>query len=279
MPTLPNIGLFHPQIVHFVIAGAGLGIFFRWLSLTGKFKWSDGAATALILIGTVAAWAAVRSGTDAHGVAERVPGAVRAVQQHEEEGKELLNMLYVIAGLELAFLVPLLAKWRKFGLIASALAGLWGGWLIYEAGQAGGVLVYSFAGGVGVRSGDTTDVNNLLKAGLYHRAALSRTQKNDAGAAVAFAELAAKFPEDQTAQIMGAESLILDTKDYAAALTALAKIPMPADTARAYRRYQLARVDAYIGAGRKDSARMILEPMAAKAPTNKAVQERMEKAK
>ena len=276
---MPNIGFFHPQIVHFVIAGAGLGIFFRWVSLTGKFKWSDGAATALILIGTVAAWAAVRSGTDAHGVAERVPGAVRAVQQHEEEGKELLNMLYVIAALELAFLVPALAKWRKLGMIASALAGLGGGWLIYETGQAGGVLVYSFAGGVGVRSGDTTDVNNLVKAALYHRAALSRTQKNDAGAAAAYAALAAQFPEDQTAQIMGAESLIIDKKDFAGALAALAKIPMPADTARAYRRYQIARADAYIGVGKKDSARRILEPMAAKAPTNKALMDRMEKIK
>ena len=54
---------------------------------------------------------------------------------------------------------------------------------------------------------------------------------------------------------------------------------MPADTARTYRRYQLAKVDAYIGAGKKDSARMILEPMAAKAPTNKALQDRLEKGK
>ena len=78
---------------------------------------------------------------------------------------------------------------------------------------------------------------------------------------------------------MGAESLILDKKDFAGALAALAKIPMPPDTARAYRRYQIARADAYIGAGKKDSARMILEPMLTKAPTNKALIDRMEKAK
>ena len=276
---MPNIAEFHPQIVHFVIAGAALGIFFRWVALTGKLRWTDGAATALILIATVAAFFAVRSGTEAHGVAERIPGAVRAVQAHEEEGKELLNLLYVIAALELAFLVPALAKWRMFGMVASAVVGLWGGWLIYETGKAGGELVYSFAGGVGTRSGDTTDVNNLLKAGLYHRAALSRTQKNDAGAAAGFADLAARFPEDQTAQIMGAESLITDKKDYAGALAALAKILMPPDTARTYNRYQLARADAYLGAGKKDSARMILEPMAAKMPTNKRITDRLEKAK
>jgi len=276
---MPNIGFFHPQIVHFVIVGAGLGIFFRWVSLTGKFKWTNPAATALIVIGAAAAYFAVRSGTDAHGVTERIPGAVRAVQEHEEEGIDLRNLLLVIGALELAFLVPALGKWRKFGMMATAALGVWGAFEIYETGQAGGELVYSYAGGIGTRSGDTTDVNNLLKAGLYHRAALSRAQKNDAGAAAGYAELAAKFPEDQTAQIMGAESLIIDKKDFAGALTALAKIPMPADTARTYRRYQLAKVDAYIGAGKKDSARMILEPMAAKAPANKALQDRLEKAK
>jgi len=276
---MPNIGFFHPQIVHFVIVGAGLGIFFRWVSLTGKFKWTNPAATALIVIGAAAAYFAVRSGTDAHGVTERIPGAVRAVQEHEEEGIDLRNLLLVIGALELAFLVPALGKWRKFGMMATAALGVWGAFEIYETGQAGGELVYSYAGGIGTRSGDTTDVNNLLKAGLYHRAALSRAQKNDAGAAAGYAELAAKCPEDQTAQIMGAESLIIDKKDFAGALTALAKIPMPADTARTYRRYQLAKVDAYIGAGKKDSARMILEPMAAKAPANKALQDRLEKAK
>lgn len=52
---MPDIALFHPQIVHFVIAGAGLGLLFRWISLTGKLKWTDGAATALLVIGAGAA--------------------------------------------------------------------------------------------------------------------------------------------------------------------------------------------------------------------------------
>jgi uncharacterized membrane protein len=276
---MPNIAVFHPQIVHFVVAGALLGILFRWVSLTGKLKWTDGAATALIVIGAAAAWFAVRSGVDAHGVAERIPGAVQAVQHHEEEGIELRNLLIALAALELVILVPQLAKRRKYGRFTAALLGVWGVGLIYETGEAGGKLVYSYAGGVGTRSGDSTDVNNLLKAGLYHRAALSRTQKNDSGAAAAYAELAAKFPEDATAQIMGVESLILDRKDYVGAQVALAKIPMPPDTARNYRRYQIARADAYIGMGHRDSARALLEPLLAKAPTNKALMDRLEKVK
>jgi uncharacterized membrane protein len=276
---MPNIGAFHPQIVHFVIAGAGLGIFFRWLSLTGKLKWTEHAAAALIVIGAAAGWAAERSGTEAHGPAERVPGAVRAVQVHEEEGQELRNLLIALAAFELVLLIPALAKWRKYGLYASAAGGAFVASEIYNTAKAGGDLVYSYAGNVGIRSGDTTDVNNLLKAALYHRAALSRTQKNDAGAAAAFAELAAKFPDDPTAQIMGVESLILDKKDFTGAQMAIGKIPAPADTARNYRRYQLARADAYIGLGKKDSAKMILEPMLSKAPTNKALMDRMEKVK
>lgn len=276
---MPNIAEFHPQIVHFVIAGAALGIFFRWVSLTGKLKWTDGAATALIVVGAVAAWFAVRSGVDAHGIPERIPGAVQAVQHHEEEGIELRNIMLWLAALELIILVPLLAKWRKYGRVAAALLGIWAVALIYETGEAGGKLVYSYAGGVGTRSGDSTDVNNLLKAGMYHRATLSRAQKNADGAAATFAEMAVKFPEDATVQIMGAESLILDKKDFAAAQAALIKLAVPADTARNYRRYKLAWADMYIGLGHRDSARAILEPLLSKAPTNKALLDRMEKVK
>lgn len=276
---MPNIGFYHPQIVHFVIVGAGIGLFFRWVSLTGKVKWTDGAAVSLIVMGTIAAWASVQSGTDAHGVAERIPGAVRAVQVHEEEGIELRNLLSVIALLELALLVPALAKWRKYGLMATAALGVWGAFGIYETGKLGGELVYSYAGGIGTRSGDSTDINRLVMAATYDRAMLSRTQKNDAGAAAGFAELAAKFPEDKTVQIMNAESMITDKKDFAGATAALAKMGPPPDTARTYNRYQIARANAYFGAGKKDSARMVLEPLAAKMPTNKRIQDLMEKAK
>lgn len=276
---MPTLAVFHPQIVHFVIAGAALGILFRWVSLTGRLKWTDGAATALIVIGAVAAWFAVRSGIDAHGIPERIPGAVQMVQHHEEEGIELRNILLWLAAIELVLLLPRVAPARKLGRIAAAVLGLWAGWLIYETGEAGGKLVYSYAGGVGTRSGDSTDVNNLLKAALYQRASLSRTQRNDSGAAAAFAELAAKFPDDATAQIMGAESLILDRKDFPGALAALEKIAVPPDTARNYRRYQLARADAYLGMGHKDSARGLIEPLLSKAPTNKALMDRMEKVK
>ncbi|HVZ48449.1 MAG TPA: tetratricopeptide repeat protein [Gemmatimonadaceae bacterium] len=272
---MPNIALFHPQIVHFVVAGAGLGLFFRWVSLTGRLKWTDGAATTLILLGTVAAYFAVRSGTEAHGLAERIPGAAAAVQVHEEEGHDTLNLLLVIAAIEIVALVPALAPWRKALIIASGAVGVAGAYEIYSVGKAGGVLVYSYAGGVGVRSGDSTDVNNLLKAALYDRAMLSRSQKNHDGANAAFQDLATRFPGDAAVQMLAVESLLTDKKDYAGALAAIGRIPVPPDTARTYSRYQIDKADAFAGMGMKDSARAVLTPLAEKFPNNQRIKTKL----
>ena len=276
---MPNLGYYHPLIVHFVIAGAGLGIFFRWLSLTGKLTWTNGAATALIVIGAVAAWFAVMSGDDAHGVAQRIPGAARAVQLHEGAGHDARNVLLLIAAIELVALVPALAKWRKQILIVSAIVGVGGAYEIYKVGDLGGDVVYAYAGGVGIRSGDSTDVNRLVVAAMYDRAQLDRTQKNAAGAAAAFAALAAQFPGDQSIQLLVVESLLQDKKDYAGALAALSRIPVPPDSDRTRLRYELDRADAFIGTGQKDSARTILAALASKYPTAKSIQSRLDKLK
>jgi uncharacterized membrane protein len=276
---MPNLGYFHPQIVHFVIAGAGLGIFFRWLSLTGKLTWTNGAATALILLGTVAAWFAVTSGADAHGAAERIPGVARAVQLHEDAGQDTRNVLLFIAALELAALVPALGKWKKMILVGSAIVGVGGAYEIYDVGRLGGELVYAYAGGVGIRSGDSTDVNRLLLAAMYDRAQLDRTQNNAGGAAQAFAELAAKFPNDVTVQLLQVESLMQDKQDFTGALAGLARIPTPPDSARMYTRYEMDRADALVGAGQKDAARTILKALAARFPTTKRIQDKLDKIK
>jgi len=276
---MPNIGSFHPQIVHFVIAGAGLGIFFRWISLTGKLAWTDRAATALILIGTVAAWFAVTSGADAHGVAERIPGVAQAVRLHEDAGHDVRNVLLLIAALELVALIPAVAKWRRLVLAGSAIVGVGGAYELYDVGKLGGELVYSYAGGVGTRSGDSTDVNRLVLAAMYDRAQLYRTQKNSDGAAQAFAELAARFPADPSVQLLAVESLLQDKKDFAGALAQLARIPAPPDSDRMRPRYEMARADAFIGMGQKDSARTILTALAAKFPTNKRITDKLDKLK
>lgn len=276
---MPDIGYFHPEIVHFVIAGAGLGIFFRWLSLTGKLAWTDGAATALILIGTVAAWLAVTSGADAHGAVERIPGVARAVQLHEDAGHDTRNLLLLISAFELVALVPALAKWRRFIVVASAILGLGGAYEIYNVGHLGGEIVFAYGGGVGIRSGDSTDVNRMVLTAMYDRAQLFRTQKNAEGAAAAFAKLAAQFPADESVQLLAVESLLQDKKDFPGALAALNAIPAPSDSDRMRTRYETDRADAFVGTGQTDSARTILTALAARFPTSKRIQDKLAKLK
>jgi uncharacterized membrane protein len=276
---MPDIGSLHPQIVHFVIVGAGLGIFFRWVSLTGKLAWTGPAATTLILIGTVAAVLAVRSGDDAHGVAQRIPGAETAVRAHESAGHDAQNILLLIAALEIVALVPVVGKWRRGVLATSALVGLGGAWEVYNVGRLGGEVVYTYAGGVGLRSGDSTDVDRLMLAALYNRAQLDRTEKNSAGAAQAFADLATRFPADPAVQMLAVESLLQDKKDPAAALAALNQIPAPPDSARTYTRYQMDRADAMAGSGQKDSARAVLTALSQKFPKSQRIKDRLAKMK
>jgi uncharacterized membrane protein len=276
---MPDIGYYHPQIVHFVIAGLSLGILFRVLSVTGKLPWTDRAATAIILLGTVAAVFAVQSGTDTHQLSERIPGAAAAVQAHEDAGKDLRNLFLFISAIEIAALIPALAKWKKYLIMASAAICLWGAYEVYDVGRLGGIVVYSFAGGVGERTNDTTDVNHTMVAALYNRALLDREQKNSAAAAQEFEELARRFPNDQEIQLAYAQSLIIDKKDGAAAMAQLAKIPMPPDTARAWSRYQSTRADAFVAMGQTDSARVILTALVAKFPQSQRLKDKLAKLK
>ncbi len=137
----PDIGVFHPQIVHFVIALLMVGVVFRLISLTGKAQFTGAAALTLILIGTGASVLAVKSGEDAHGPAERVPGARDAVVEHEEWGERTRNLFLVVAALELLAL-GLSDRRRRAVLVASGVVGLGGMFVLYETAEHGGDLVY-----------------------------------------------------------------------------------------------------------------------------------------
>src|SRR5258707_3765371 len=184
---MPNLASWHPQIVHFAIVLLAVGVLFRWISLTGRAAFTGPAAAVLLLAGTTAALLAVQSGTDAHGPVERVPGARQAVMEHEDWGKRAKNIFLIVAVFEIGVLAlarrPGQERIAKGLTIASALVGLAGGVAIYEAGEHGGELVYSYAGGVGIRAGDSTDVQRLLLAGLYHSAQAARTGHDSAAAA------------------------------------------------------------------------------------------------
>src|SRR2546423_135199 len=168
---MPALAPLHPQIVHFAIALLFCGVLFRWLSFvgTGGLAFTGAAAATLLLVGTAAAVLAVQSGLAAHGPVERVPGARAAVQNHEEWGQRTRNIFLGVALLEI---VALAVRRTRYGtyqravLVASGVAGLAGAYALYQAGDKGGDLVYSYAGGVGIRTGDPGDIGHLLMAGL-----------------------------------------------------------------------------------------------------------------
>jgi len=219
----------------------------------------------------------VKSGTAAHGPVERVPGARAAVVEHEEWGERTRNIFLVVAALEIAALIPAAQRWRKAVHVASAIVGLAGALSLYEAGEHGGELVYAYAGGVGIRSGNPDDVGRLLVAGLYHQAMLDRKAGRTAEAAQLIGQLAQRHPDDTSARLLVIESLIVDKKDGKAALAALAPFPAAPDSRFLRFRVGLLRADAFVAAGMPDSAKATLEAMAREFASNRAVEERQAK--
>ena len=274
---MPNLATWHPQIVHFAIALLCVGVLFRLISLTGRAVFTGPAAAVLLLVGTGAAVLAVQSGTDAHGPVERVPGAREAVIEHEDWGKRTRNIFLFVAVLEIGALALARRSTRatKGLTVASALVGLAGCMALYEAGEHGGDLVYGYAGGVGIRYGDTADVSRLLIAGLYHSAQQARTRHDSAAAADLFGELARRFPDDTTVRFLAIESLVRDRNDGKGALAALARLSVPADNQRLRLRYDFLKADAFVAVGRADSARATLERLAVAFPDNPRIKDRL----
>jgi uncharacterized membrane protein len=265
---MPNLGVYHPIIVHFAIALLILGVVFRWISLSGRAVFTGPAAATLILLGTAAAVLAVQSGTDAHGPVERIPGVRQAVQEHEEAGEWARNVFLVVALLEIAALV---ARRRNINvargaLWGSALVGIFGVAALFKAGDRGGDLVYAYAGGIGTRLGDTADVSRLYVAGLYQQAQRARAAHDSARAATLFGQLAREFPNDTTVQLLAAESQLHDKNDPRGALATLARLQAPPGNRFLASRVAFLKADAFVAAGKPDSARATLEQLAAAYP-------------
>jgi uncharacterized membrane protein len=275
---MPNIGAYHPIIVHFAITLLILGVVFRWVSLTGRAPFTGPAAATCLLLGAVAALLAVHAGLDAHGPVERIPGVRQAVMDHEDAGVWARNVFLVVALLEIAALV---AKRRsvqvaRVALWGSAVVGIFGAAAVVKAADRGGDLVYGYAGGVGIRSGDTADVNRLYLAGLYQAAQQARAQYDSARAAVLFAQLEREFPNDTNVRLLAIESLLRDRDDGRAALRALARFPVRADDRRLRLRIGFLKADAYVAAGKPDSARALLEQLGSAFPDMQTrIRERM----
>ena len=275
-----DIGPLHPQIVHFVVALGFVGVAFRLVSLTGLLPWTKPAATALILMAAVASAGAVRSGSDAHGPAERIPGAREVVQEHEERGEWARNLFLVLAAIEVgAWALRKRGKAHDLALAVSAVAGIVACVALYRAAEEGGELVYTYAGGIGTRSGDSTDVQKLLVAGLYHQARIASAQGRHDEAARLVDELRRQRPDDPSVELLGIQSRLRDRSDPIGALTALAAFA-PGDNPRFGIQKGLLTAEALAATGATDSARIVLEELKAKYPrAERAVGEALAKLK
>ena len=274
----PSLAAFHPQVVHFVVGILIVGVLFRVVALTGRFRWTGPAATTLLVIGGCAAWVAAKSGTAAHGPVERIPGAREAVEEHEEWGNRTRNVFVGVAALELVALALGTGLARTVRAV-SALAGLAGVAVLYETAEHGGELVYAYAGGVGIRSGNPEDVGNLLVAGLYNEAQIQRKAGKREDANRLMQMLADRKPGDVNARMLWAESLLLDRKDPSATLAVLDSITVRPDDARLRPRRDMLAADALRQAGRTDSARVLLQSAATQFPANPRIKAKLDSIK
>ncbi len=264
---MPDIGVFHPQVVHFVVALGFVGILLRLVSVTGFLPWTKPAATVLLLVAAGAGVVAVQSGKDAHGPAERIPGARDAVHEHEELGELTRNLFLAVAALELAALALRRREPIARGILyLSAAGGIGAGIALFEAAEHGGAVVYSYAGGVGTRSGHEDDVQRLLVAGLYHQARAARAAGRRDEAERLTQELVRQVPDDPAVALLLVESLIRDRQDPQAALAALSSLTVPDDQARLQIQKGLLASEALVAAGQLDSARATLQDLKTRFP-------------
>jgi uncharacterized membrane protein len=273
---MDTLGYYHPAIVHFALGLLAVGVLLRGVSLTGRLAFAGPAALLLLVLGTAAAVMSVQTGTAAHGPVERVPGSAAAVQEHEQWAGRTQNAFLLVLVVEGAAVV--LARWgrQEPALIASAVIGLVGLGALLYAGHLGARLVYSYAGGVGIRTGDPADIDRLLVAGIYHRSQADRKAGHGPDGARLLEEAVRRYPGDLGIQLLVAESKLLDLKDAAGALELLSRLAVPREDRRLRLAHGFLLADALEAAGQKDAARATLQGLRTDYPDNERVRKRLE---
>lgn len=270
---------FHPPIAHFAIALLIIGVLFRALSLLRRPAFLDSAALVLLACGTIAALLAVRSGTAAHGPVERIPGARAAVVEHEEWGERTRTIFLIVIAIEAVGLVLRRSEKRRYALIASTVVGVIGVFSVYQTGAHGGDLVYKYAGGVGIRSGDPADVDRLLTAALYQQAQVDRKAGRGTEANALLMQAARRHPNDPELQMTAAESMLLDRKDPQQALAILRAVSPPHDNRFLRVRHGTLTANALVQAGQRDGALAVLQGLATEYPDDQRIKQRIEAVK
>jgi hypothetical protein len=89
-------------------------------------------------------------------------------------------------------------------------------------------------------------------------------------------EMVSRWPADIEVRLAWVESLILDAKNYPAAIAAADSTAVADDNARMRTRKATLKADAFIAMGNRDSARAVLAPVVAAFPTNARLKERLD---
>jgi uncharacterized membrane protein len=270
-----NLAALHPQVVHFTVALTIVGALLRLVSLLGRPAFASPAAATLLLLAAVSSVASTRSGTAAHGPVERVPGARVAVQEHEEWGDRAQTALLVLGAIELVGLALMRSPKVKMVNSVAAVVALVCVGIVYETAEHGGKLVYSYAGGIGIRSGDEKDIERLLLTGYYQQAMADRKAGRLDSAAQLITQAANRFGTDPEIRLVAAESILLDQKNPQGAIDALAAMEPPPQLR--IRRGTL-QADAFEAMGQKDAAIAVLQALVAQTP-NARVQQRIDRLK
>lgn len=164
---------------------------------------------------------------------------------------------------------------RMIHAVAS-VAGLVGVFCLYQTGEHGGQLVYAYAGGPGIRSGDPQDVGRLLLAGLYHQALLDRKAGKPVEAAQLIDEAARRFASNPEVQLLQIESRLVDRKDAVGTLQALSSFQAPAGSVPLQMRMTMLKADALVADGRQAEAVAALQQLAQQLPANARIRRRIE---
>jgi len=267
-----TLAALHPQVVHFTIVLTIIGAMFRVISLLGRPAFASPAAATLLILAAVSGYASTQTGTAAHGPVERVPGARAAVQEHEEWGERTRNALFVLGAIELVGVAMRKRPQIKIINGIAAIAALICVGFVYETGEHGGKLVYSYAGGIGIRSGDEKDIQQLLLTGYYQQAMADRKAGRSDSAAQLIADAANRYGSNPEVKLLAAESLLLDKKNPQGAIDTLANLDPPPPLRV---RKGMLQADAFVALGQKDAAIAVLQAIVAQTP-NARVQQRID---
>jgi hypothetical protein len=196
---------------------------------------------------------------------------------HEEWGERARNVFAVLLVFEVvaAALAARRHAQARVAALAAAVVGVAAVGVLYRAADLGGDLVYGYAGGVGIRSGDPADVNHLLIAAAHHQAALDRQSGKMGDAAALMQMVAGRFPDHLELQLAYVESVIEDQKAPREALGRLDAIRVPTDDVRLRVRAGLLRASALTASGDTNAARQVLETLKAEFPANPEIQRRL----